>query len=434
MLSRVLALRNHKGFKKYLFNTNWLFAEQGLRILSGLLVGAWVARYLGPDQFGVFSYVLAFTAIFAGIAKVGLDGIMVRELVNHPERRNTYLGTAFWLKIFGAFIVMGLMAAIVPFTSNDDTTNLFIFIIAAGLVFQSFEVVEFYFQSKVLAKIVSICKVIQLALSSIIKIYLVFIEAELIWFVLLTAFDTLSLGFSYFIAYRLEKNPNFLKYFDFSTAKELLKDSLPLIFSSIVVMIYMRIDQIMIKEMLGNSEAGIYSGAVRLTEAFYFVPVIVTTSLFPAILKAKKLNEEVYLLRLQRLYNILVIIAIGFSLLMTFLSDWLILVLYGQVYKEAGHVLMISVWASIFVSMGTASGKWYIVENFQRFKLINVSIGAILNVGLNLIGIPKYGITGAAWATLISYFFAGYLMDATRITTRSNFCMLTKSLYLFWKL
>lgn len=194
------------GFRKYFFNTSWLFLEKALRILSGIFVGVWVARYLGPEQFGIFSYALAFTAIFAGISKLGLDEIMVRELLNHPENRDTYLGTAFWLKIISAFIVMGLMAAIVPFTSNDATTNLFIFIITTGIVFQSFAVVEFYFQSQVLAKIVSICKVIQLAVSSIIKIYLVLNEAELIWFVLVTALDNLSLAISYFIAYRLKKN------------------------------------------------------------------------------------------------------------------------------------------------------------------------------------------------------------------------------------
>ncbi|MBE0472510.1 MAG: oligosaccharide flippase family protein, partial [Methyloprofundus sp.] len=212
---------------RYFKNTSWMMGEQLLRIIAGLFVGIWVARYLGPEQFGIFSYALAFTAIFGGIAKLGLDGIMVRELVNNPANRDVYLGTAFWLKILGAFIVISLMAAIVPFTSNDATTNLFIFIIASGLVFQSFEVVEFYFQSQVLAKIVSICKVIQLALSSMIKIYLVLSEAELIWFVLVTAFDALSLAVSYFIAYKVRKNPAFYKHFDLSIAKQLLKDSWP---------------------------------------------------------------------------------------------------------------------------------------------------------------------------------------------------------------
>lgn len=292
MLNKIFALKNHAGFMRYFKNTSWMMAEQFLRIITGLLVGIWVARYLGPEQFGLFSYVLAFATIFGGIAKLGLDGILVRELVNYPEKRDVYLGTAFWLKVIGAFIVMGLMAAIVPFTSNDATTNLFIFIIATGLLFQSFEVVEFYFQSQVLAKIVSICKVIQLALSSIIKIYLVLTEAELIWFVLVTAFDALSLAISFFIAYQLRKNPFFYKSFDFNVAKQLLKNSWLLIFSAIVVMIYMRIDQIMIKEMLGEHEVGIYSAAVRLSEAFYFIPMLIYCITFSCHFKRQKSKRK----------------------------------------------------------------------------------------------------------------------------------------------
>jgi O-antigen/teichoic acid export membrane protein len=135
MLTKLKTLKNHTGFIRYFKNTSWMMAEQFLRIIAGLFVGIWVARYLGPEQFGLFSYALAFTAIFGGVAKLGLDGIMVRELIKHPEKTDTYLGTAFWLKILGAFLVMGIMAAIIPFTSNDATTNLFILIIAAGLVF-----------------------------------------------------------------------------------------------------------------------------------------------------------------------------------------------------------------------------------------------------------------------------------------------------------
>lgn len=413
---------------RYFKNTSWMMAEQLLRILASLFVGIWVARYLGPEQFGLFSYVLAFTAIFGGIAKLGLDGLMVRELVNHPEKRDIYLGTAFWLKIIGAFIVMGLMAAIVPFTSNDATTNLYIFIIAAGLFFQSFEVVEFYFQSLVLAKIISICKVIQLALSSMIKIYLVLTEAELIWFVLVTAVDAMSLAISYFIAYKLRRTPSFYKHLDLSIAKQLLKDSWPLILSAIAVMLYMRIDQIMIKEMLGEYEVGIYSAALRLSEAFYFIPMLITVSLFPAILNAKKQSEELYKQRLQDLYTFMVWFAIAIALPMTFLSDWLILLLFGQAYQEAGQVLMIHVWASIFVFLGVASGKWYITENLQRLTLFNTSIGATLNIVLNLIFIQKLGVIGAAYATVISYAVAAYLMNLAWKKSRCNFFMLSKSL------
>lgn len=416
-LNAKIAPNLHSGFIRYFKNTSWMMGEQFLRIIAGLFVGVWVARYLGPEQFGIYSYVLAFTAIFGGIAKLGLDGIIVRELIKNPKKRDSYLGTVFWLKTFGAFLVMGIMAAIVPITNNDATTNTFIFIIASGLLFQSFEVVEFYFQSQVLAKIVSICKTVQLALSSVIKIYLVLTEAKLIYFVLVTVFDALSLAASYAIAYKLKKNPAFFKHFDLSIAKKLLKDSWPMILSAIVVMIYMRIDQIMIKEMLGEYEVGVYSASVRLTEAFYFIPMMITASLFPAILNAKKQSEELYKERLQLLYTFMVWMAIAIALPMTFLADFLIALLFGQAYQAAGQVFVIHIWASIFVFLGVASSKWLIAENLTFISFSRTFSGACLNVVLNLLFIPKYGLQAAAWATLISQSFVTLFFDAFNART-----------------
>lgn len=434
MITKLKSLKNHQGFVKYFKNTSWMLGEQFLCIIAGLFVGIWVARYLGPEQFGLFSYALAFTGIFGGIAKLGLDGIVVRELVNHPENRDVYLGTAFWLKVIGAFIVMGLMAAIVPFTSNDATTNLFIFIIAAGLVFQSFEVVEFYFQSQVMAKIVSICKGTQLALSSLIKIYLVLTEAELIWFVLVTTFDALSLAISYYIAYHLKKNPAFYKHFDFSIAKQLLKDSWPLIFSSIVTMIYMRIDQIMIKEMLGEYEVGIYSVAVRLSEAFYFIPTLITTSLFPAILNAKKQSEKLYHQRLQRLYTFMVWIAIMIALPMTLLSDRLIILLFGQAYIASTKVLVIHVWAGVFVFLGVAFSKFLVAENFMNIQFQRTLLGAASNVFINLWLIPIYGVIGAAIATLLAQLIANLVFDVFDKRLHEQLKIKIKSFFMPWKI
>lgn len=411
MFIKIQSVLKHQGFLRYFKNTSWLIAEQFLRIIAGLLVGIWVARYLGPQQFGLFSYALAFTAIFAGIAKLGLDGIIVRELINHPDKRDAYLGTAFWLKVVGSIIVMLLMAAVIPFTNNDATTNLFIFIIACGLVFQSFEVVEFYFQSQVLAKLISICKIIQLSLSSLIKIYLVITESELIWFVLVTTFDTLSLAICYFSAYRLQKMNLFYTCFNFIIAKRLLKDSWPLVFSSIVVMIYMRIDQIMIKQMLGEYEVGIYSAAIRLSEAFYFIPTIITASLFPAILNAKKISHELYMLRMQRLYTMMVWTAIIIAIPITIFSDWIVFVLYGNDYSTSADILMIHVWSGIFVFLTVSSGKYLTSEGLTRKIFYRNLSGMILNVMLNFKMIPLYGGVGAALATLASWFLAGYLYD-----------------------
>lgn len=431
--SKLLSLKNHQGFRRYAANTSWMMAEQMLRIIAGLLVGIWVARYLGPEQFGLFSYVLAFTAIFAGIAKLGLDELLVRELVNRPELRDTYMGTAFWLKVIGAFVVMALMALITPFTSNDATTNLYIFIIAAGILFQSFEVIEFYFQSQVLAKIVSICKVTQLIFSSIIKVYLVLTQAELFWFVCVTAFDAFSLGVSYFIAYKIRGNAIFFKRFDGGIAKKLLKDAWPLVLSSLVVMIYMRIDQVMIKEMLGDYEVGIYSAAVRLSEAIYFIPVFIAASVFPAILNAKKQSIILYHVRLKRLYTFLVWLAVCIALPVTFLNEWLITLLYGKAYIEAGQVLMIHIWAAVFVFLGVAFGKYLLAENFTKITFQKSLLGAVSNVVLNLILIPQLGILGAATATLLAQFIANYIYDFFDRRLYAQLRMKTESIFLPWQ-
>ena len=415
---------SHQGFRRYFTNTSWMFSEQILRIIAAFFVGVWVARYLGPEQFGIFSYVLAFVAIFGGIAKLGLDNIVVRDMVNAPEKRDVYLGTAFWLKLIGAFVTLGIVAIVVQFTSNDVTTNLFIFIIASGLVFQSFEVIDFYFQSKVLSKFVSICKMTQLFLSSLLKIYFVLIKADLFWFVLVSLIDQITLSISLYIAYKYQRLGSFLKHFDLTVGKKLLLDSWPLILSSIAIMVYMRIDQVMIKEMLNARAVGLYSAAVKLSEVWYFVPMIITNSLFPAIVNAKKQSEELYYKRLQRLYTLMIWIAIAIVLPMVFFSDWIINCLYGSAYNEASSVLKIYVWAGVFVFLGVASSQYLIVQNYTRISFFRTFLGAIVNVILNIILIPKYEINGAAMATLVSYFVATFSIGFIPKTSKQAVLML----------
>jgi O-antigen/teichoic acid export membrane protein len=417
----------HQGFQRYFANTSWMLAEQLLRMVAGLLVGIWVARYLGPEQFGIFSYAIAFASLFSSIAKLGLDGIVVRDLVRESNQRYIYLGTAFWLKMSGAIAMLVVVALVTQLTSSNRLINLYILIIASGAIFQSFEVIDFYFQSQVLSKFVSICKVTQLLLSSLLKLYFVFTGANLIWFVLITLVDQLTLALSLYLAYRYQKLGSFYRHFDMTIAKQLLKDSWPLIFSGVIVMIYMRIDQIMIKEMLGEKEVGLYSAAVRLSEVWYFIPAIITTSLFPSIVNAKKTNNKLYYTRLERLYSLMVWLAITIALPMTFLSNLLVTLLYGEAYSEAGKVLMINIWSGVFVFLGVASSKWFISEGLQKYLTINTIVGAIVNILLNLLLIPRYGIYGAAIATVISQAVASYFMNLIFQRTRINFFRLTRS-------
>jgi O-antigen/teichoic acid export membrane protein len=217
--------------------------------------------------------------------------------------------------------------------------------------------------------------------------------------------------------------------FNKKIAQNLLKDSWPLILSGMVIAIYMRIDQVMIKEMLGSESVGQYAAAVRISEAWYFIPMVIASSVFPAIINAKKISEELYYARLQQLYSFMVWLSIAIALPMTLLSDWVVHLLYGNQYQQAGNVLMIHIWSGVFVFLGVASGKWLLNENLQIFSTINTSIGAILNIFLNYIFIPKFGIEGAAWATLISYCVAAYLGLAFFKKTRINFINLTRSLF-----
>lgn len=427
IINTIKDLLNHTDFRRYFANTSWLFAEKVLRILVGLFVVVWVARYLGPEQFGLLSYAQAFVALFSAIATLGLDGIVVRELVKTPERRDELLDTAFWLKVVGAIATLSVLALAVQFTSNDTYTNFLIFIIASATVFQAFNVVDFYFQATVKGKYIALANSISLFISSLVKIGLILYKAPLIAFAISVAFDSLilALGYIYFYFRDSKAKVQNLK-FRISTAKGLLHDSWPLIFSGLVIMIYMRIDQVMIKEMLDERAVGIYSAAVRISEAWYFVPVVITSSLFPAVLNAKKVSEELYYDRLSRLYGMMFWLSIGVALPMTFFSDWIINFFYGQQFQEAGKVLMIHIWAGVFVALGVAGSRWILSENLQIYSTLNTTLGAISNIVLNIILIPLYGPLGAAIATLISQFIASYFAMGLWKRTRINFLTLTK--------
>lgn len=404
-----------------------MFAEQILRMVAGLLVGIWVARYLGPEQFGVFSYITAFVAIFSSAAKLGLDGIVVRNLVNDPHNRNAYLGTSFWLKFTGALISLAAIAFATVFTSNDHITNLYISIIASGIIFQSFDVIDFYFQSEALSKFVALSKITQLLLSSLLKIYFVLTGADLFWFVFVSLVDQVTLGATLYITYKYQKLSSFYFNFDWVTAKKLLKDSWPLIISSLIVVTHICIDKIVIKEMLGDKELGLYSAAVRLSEVWYFIPMIITYSLFPAIVSAKKVSESLYYTRLQQLYTFMVWIAIGIALPMSFLSDWLVTLLYGEAYREAGRVLVIHIWGVIFIFHVSIRSSTLLIENKQKY----VTVFAIATLGahiiLNVTLINSIGIVGAAYASLVSWFLSACLFPLFLADTRQFAFMFYKS-------
>lgn len=427
MIKKIQGLKSNSGAIKYLKNTSWLLCEKVIRLTVGLFVSVWVARYLGPESFGAFSYAQSFVALFSTIAMLGLNGIVTRELVKSKDLKDKLLGTAFILKIIGSAIVLTLLYITLLFDINDNQTNFFIFIIASSTIFQSFNVIDFYFQSQVLSRYVVYSNLITLIFSSIIKVLLILNDAPLIAFVYVVLLDSivLMLGFIYFY---LKTNHSIKKWsFDYQLAFSLLKDSWPLILSGVVVTIYMKIDQVMIKQMLDSESVGQYAAAVRLSEAWYFIPMIICSSLFPAIINAKTVSDELYKSRCQNLYDLMVFLSVSVAIFMTFFSSYLVEILYGLEYQEASSILVIHIWAGVFAFLGVANGRWVITENLVVNGMIRTTLGAIVNVTLNVLLIEKYGIKGAAISTLISYFLANYFTMILFRETRECFWQQTKA-------
>lgn len=418
-----------QGFKKYFNNTSWLLTERIVRLIVSLLINIYVIRYLGPDKFGLLSYAISFAALFTTLATLGLDSIVIRELVKEPGKRDVYLGSVFIMKIFGSFLSLLLIAFTVLIVNDSIYTTTLIFLVAASTIFQSFNVIDFYFQSKVLSKYPVIVQFSTVLLSTGVKLILIQINAELWLFAAVVTLESIMWAVGFIIIYHLQGMKILNWKFSKGVTSQLIKDSWPLILSGIVIAVYMKIDQVMIKQMLNDQEVGYYAAAVRISEAWYFIPVAISTSLFTAIVNAKKISEALYLNRLQKLYDILAWMAIGIAIPVTIFSDLIVKLLLGSEYLSSAKVLTVHIWAGVAVFLGVASSQYLITENLTKMSFYRTFIGMILNVILNFILIPKFGIIGSAVATLISYGLATFSIGITKATF-PQFKMMCKSIFL----
>lgn len=397
------------GSKKILANIAWLFLDRFLRMTAGLLVGVWIARYLGPDRFGLLSYAQAFAAVFSAMASMGLDGIVVRNIVRDPAGAGETLGSAFMLKLAGGFLTLLMALGAISLLHPQDTLTFWLVgIIAAGSVFQAFDAIDLWFQAKVASKYSVYAKNAAFLIVSGVKVHLILNEAPLLSFAWAGLAEVI-IGAAGLLAACRARGCSFTRWrASVRRGAGLLRDSWPLIFSSLVIMVYMRIDQIMIKEMLGDREAGIYSAAVRLVEAWYFVPMAIVPSVFPSIVEARKICEDLFYSRLQNLYNLMALLAYAVAIPAFLLSGWLAVTLYGGGYREAGPILALYIWSILFTNLGVARSSFLTAVNWTRVHFITTLAGCIINILLNYLMIPKYGGLGAAAATLVSYWFASH--------------------------
>ncbi len=420
---------DYKGsaFKKYFFNTSWLFSEKAIRLVTNFLVGIFVVRYLGAELNGVFAYATSLIGILIAVAGLGLTNIITREFVKNETDSDVVLGTAFILKTASSFLLFFLIATFYFFSSSYE--NLILLIVSASLVLSIFDQIEFFFNANVEAKFPVIVKFFSFIVVDILKITAIVLQLDLVYFAAIFSLEKLFLSIGLWLLYQKRKGSILNWSFDKTRAMQLLRDSWPLMFSTIAVTIYMRIDKVILKELMNSEAVGIYDAAVRLCEGWYFIPMAISSSLFPAIVNAKKKSESFYNNRLQKLYDLMVFISVGIAIPITIFSEQIITLAYGIEFIDAASVLTIYIWAGVPVFLGTANSQFLINENFTKISLARTVIGMVLNIALNFLLIPAYGLIGSAWATLISYFISVFFIILIP-KSRSEGLRLLSSLFL----
>jgi len=418
------------GLVKILHNVGWLYFERIVTILLKFLIGIYIVRYLGSDNFGKLSYGIGFVGLFRATAKLGLDSIVVRNIVKDKESTEKILGTAFVLKLISSLLTVVLIGVMVWLVNDDSQIRWITIVLAFILVFESVETIEFWFQSQVQSKPIAIVKSLQFVLSSFGKLGLILLNSALFPFVLInlaaSAFKAMGTNWVYQKQKKSIKNWEF----DYGKAVEMFKDSWPLIFSGVMIAIYVNIDQVMLGNLVDNQEVGIYAAAVRFSEIWYFVPIAICSSVFPAVIRAKQRSKEEYNTKIQQLYDFIAWTALIIVIPITLYATPIVKLLLGNEYAASGNILALHVWAGPFVFLGVARSNWLMTENLTQFQFATTSLGAISNVLLNLYLIPLYGGIGAAIATVISYAISSHLSSIFYPKLFDNTWMLTKALFI----
>ncbi len=393
----------HAGFQKYLKNTGWMFFGRFFTLGVSFFVGVYIARYLGPANYGLLNYVMSFVGLFGFLASFGIDGILGREIIKDHDRKDELIGTGFYIKIAGSILAIICIFIISIFTTKDIFTLGLIWIFSLSFIPQAFNIIEIYFQSQVLSKKVVIAQISANIVSLILKVICIVFDKGIFWLTLIYLVEASVYGLLLLVSFRSFGNHIRKWRFNLNVAKGLLRDSWPLMLSSVAIGIYMKIDQVMIKNMLGDEQAGVYAVAVKLSEVWYFIPVLVCSSLSPSIMKAYSVSKELFESRMKRLYFLMFWSSFTIAIMTTVLAYPVVKILFGSAYLGSAITLQIYIWAGISVFLGVVLGQFLLASNLTKINFYNTLLGLFTNIILNIILIPIFGIPGAAFATFISY-------------------------------
>lgn len=418
----------------YTRNTLWLFGGHAIRMGVSLMAAALVARYLGPEQYGVYNYVLSVVVLLQIFGNLGLTGVLRKRCIEEPETAQEVLGTAFVLNVIAGSLLYGGLLLTVHLGSVPPAERQLFFILGAILIADSFRCIDVWFHSQTRSRLSVYATTFPVLASAAAKLIAIFLGADLLVFACIYLLETAGIGFLLAWFYARNEHPLCEWIVSIRMVKDLLQQSWPLILNGFAINLYLRMDQIMLKSMQSASDVGEYAAASRLSTLWYTVPMLLASSLTPPILKARSRGRKEYLKRLQEFMDLntglALLIAIPFSLL----APWLIHVVFGEAFASASTILSIHVWSCVFVFQGVARNVDIVGGGRFRFSLQSSIMGATVNLGLNAWLIPRYAGTGAALATLLSQFSCAFILTGMSPHMRPVFLMQCRSLILPFRL
>lgn len=395
----------HAGFQKYFRNMGWLLFARVTTFFTSFLTVAIVARYLGPENLGKLDYAQSFVAIISVFASLGIDQILYRDLITHPEKENELLGTAIFSKlIFGIFAFV-LSITISFLLGNDAILTILIGICSLTFIISPIGTVGILFNAQVKAKYASQVSIFLAFFIPALKILIVFLNKGIIYFAVIISIEAVisTAWYIYIYIFRFKNDP-FAWNFRMDIFKQLMRDSWPLFLAGFSGYIYAKMDQVLIMHYIDSATVGIYGAAVKLTQIWAFLPGLIITSMFPAIMNARKTNYLLYAKRLRALTGITVGVTFTIALPLFIFAPFVVNIVFGDAFSDAVPVLRIYLWTSVAITLVVLAQHYLIAENLSKVFLYTSIIGAVTNILLNIILIPKFGGVGSAWGTMISYF------------------------------
>lgn len=425
MLSRLFKSKNLK-------NSYWIIGEQVFQMLLSLLVGIWTARYLGPSNYGTLQYTAAYISFFINIAALGMEGVIIKEMIAHPNEEGTYLGSAIVFRLVAGLLSSIAIVILILLLNPGETLKLVLVLIqTTQFIFRSCNILDAWFQRRLQSKYVSIGKMAASIVVSGYKIFLLVTAQELVWFAFSYALTDFVLAAVLIYFYKKEGGQK-LKY-NYNKGMELLQGSYHFVLADLMSAIYGYSDRIMIGKMMTDADVGFYTTAATVSMMWLFVPNAIIKSFRPTIMEYKeKGDEQMYRRRLEQLMSSVFWLSVGVALVLTVLGELAIRLLYGEAYLPAAAPLVILVWSTVFAVTSMSRQIWILSENKNKYVKHFSFLGASLNVVLNLFLIPVWGIWGAAMATLVTEFLICVIAPFFFKDTNVLGCIVLRAITLKW--